>query len=180
MGSLDGKNYFMIEDKSEADTDLPHDLIVRLEGVQARFLKLTVIEVPYGQTACVSGLRIFGVGDGEKPEAPEFEAYRENELDMMVKIEGTNATGYNILWGSQPDKLYHSHMVFGNEQRIGALVKGKEYYVRVDAFNEMGLLREECKDIERLKMKNITTRQFSVLADCGKIYQFTLDIYERD
>ena len=37
--------------------------------------------------------RIFGVGDGEKPEAPEFEAYRENELDMMVKIEGTNATG---------------------------------------------------------------------------------------
>ena len=28
-------------------------------------------------------------------------------------------------------------------------------------------------------MKNITTRQFSVLADCGKIYQFTLDIYER-
>ena len=29
-------------------------------------------------------------------------------------------------------------------------------------------------------MKNITTRQFSVLADCGKIYQFTLVIYERD
>lgn len=29
-------------------------------------------------------------------------------------------------------------------------------------------------------MKDITTRQFSVLADCGKIYQFMLDIYERD
>lgn len=29
-------------------------------------------------------------------------------------------------------------------------------------------------------MKHITTRQFSVLADCGKIYQFMLDIYERD
>lgn len=29
-------------------------------------------------------------------------------------------------------------------------------------------------------MKNITTRQFSVLGDCGKIYQFMLDIYERD
>ena len=28
-------------------------------------------------------------------------------------------------------------------------------------------------------MKNITTRQFSVLADCGKIYQFMLDIYEK-
>ncbi len=29
-------------------------------------------------------------------------------------------------------------------------------------------------------MKNITTRQFSVLGDCGKIYQFMLNIYERD
>ncbi len=29
-------------------------------------------------------------------------------------------------------------------------------------------------------MKHIITRPFSVLADCGKIYQFMLDIYERD
>lgn len=29
-------------------------------------------------------------------------------------------------------------------------------------------------------MKNITTRQFSILADCGRIYQFLLEIYERD
>lgn len=29
-------------------------------------------------------------------------------------------------------------------------------------------------------MKHITTRQFRVLADCGSIYQFMLDIYERD
>lgn len=29
-------------------------------------------------------------------------------------------------------------------------------------------------------MKHITTRQFSVLGDCGRIYQFMLDIYERD
>lgn len=29
-------------------------------------------------------------------------------------------------------------------------------------------------------VQNVTTRQFSVLADCGKIYQFMLDIYERD
>ncbi len=29
-------------------------------------------------------------------------------------------------------------------------------------------------------MKNITARQFSVLADCGKIYRFLLEIYERD
>ena len=138
-GSLDGENYFMIEDKSEATTDLSHDLVVREEGIQVRFIKLTVLEVPYGQQSCISGLRVFGVGNGEKPQIPEFEAVRENDLDMMVRITDGDAMGYNILWGSKPEKLYHSYMIFGNEQRIGALVKGKEYYVRVDAFNENGI-----------------------------------------
>ena len=138
-GSLDGENYFTIEDKSEADTDLPHDLVVRKEGIEARFLKLTVVEVPYGQAPCISGLRIFGTGDGVKPKIPKFEAVRENDLDMIVRITDGDAMGYNILWGSKPEKLYHSYMIFGNKQRIGALVKGKEYYVRVDAFNENGI-----------------------------------------
>ena len=46
-GSLDGKDYFVIEDKSAATTNLPHDLVVREDGMQVRFLKLTVLEVPY-------------------------------------------------------------------------------------------------------------------------------------
>ncbi|MDE7132322.1 MAG: discoidin domain-containing protein, partial [Lachnospiraceae bacterium] len=138
-GSLDGEHYFVIEDKSEVATDLSHDLIVREEGVRVRFLKLTVLEVPYGQQPCISGVRVFGVGDGEKPKAPEFKAVRENDLDMMVKVTNGDAVGYNILWGSSPEKLYHSYMIFGNAQRVGALVKGKEYYVRVDAFNENGI-----------------------------------------
>ena len=29
-------------------------------------------------------------------------------------------------------------------------------------------------------MTNVTARQFSILGDCGKIYQFMLDIYEKD
>ncbi len=138
-GSLDGEHYFVIEDKSGVTTDLSHDLVVREEGIQVRFLKLTVLEVPYGQRPCVSGLRVFGIGKGEKPKVPEFEAVRENDLDMIVKITDGDAVGYNILWGSSPEKLYHSYMIFGNKQRVGALVKGKEYYVRVDAFNENGI-----------------------------------------
>ena len=60
-------------------------------------------------------------------------------LDMIVKITEGDAVGYNILWGSDPEKLYHSYMIFGKEQRVGALVKGTGYYVRVDAFNENGI-----------------------------------------
>lgn len=138
-GSLDGEHYFVIEDKSEAETDLSHDLVVREEGIRIRFLKLTLVEVPYGQKPCISGLRAFGTGDGARPRVPEFEAVRQNDLDMMVKITDGDAVGYNILWGSSPDKLYHSYMVFWKEQQVGALVKGREYYVRVDGFNENGI-----------------------------------------
>ncbi len=138
-GSADGKEYFTIEDKWEAETDLSHDLVVREEGLLVRFLKLTVREVPYGQRPCISGLRIFGCGNGEKPAAPEFEAVRENDLDMKVVIRGEGALGFNILWGSSPEKLYHSYMTFDQEQHVKALVKGREYYVRVDAFNENGI-----------------------------------------
>ena len=30
------------------------------------------------------------------------------------------------------------------------------------------------------KDKRITSRPFSVLADCGKVYRFLIDIYEKD
>ena len=146
-GSVDGEDYFVIEDKSEADTEFSHDLIVREDGIEARYLKLTAISVPYGQQPCISGLRVFGIGDGEKPAVPEFTAVRESELDMRVKINGSGALGYNILWGHAPAKLYHSYMVFDTEQRVGALVKGEKYYVRVDAFNENGITEGKVTEI---------------------------------
>lgn len=63
--SADGTNYFVLADKSDAETNLPHDFIVKEEGVQIRYLKLTVFEVPYNQNPCISGLRVFGLGNGE-------------------------------------------------------------------------------------------------------------------
>lgn len=154
-GSLDGKEYFIIEDKSDADTDLPHDLIVRENGISARYVRLTVIEVPYHVNPCISGLRIFGHGIGEKPKAPVYIAARSDDrLDLNVQIEAVpDATGYNILWGQKEEKLYHSYQVFRNiedvkerlsavlKKRIGALVREQDYFVRVDAFNESGITK---------------------------------------
>ena len=145
-GSIDGKNWFVIEDKSDAKTDLSHDFILREEGFRARFLRLTDMAVPYGQRPCVSGLRVFGLGQGEKPAVPSFTARRDSDLDMTVSIEAQeNTLGYNILFGNSPEKLYHSYMTFreGN-QRVGALIKGRNYFVRVDAFNENGITEGAC------------------------------------
>ena len=97
------------------------------------------MEVPYGQRPCISGLRVFGMQEKEKPGVPEFSAQRDGDLDMKVVIRGTGALGYNILWGEETGKLYHSCMTFEENQRIGALVKGRDYWVRVDAFNEAGI-----------------------------------------
>ena len=138
-GSLDQKAYFVIEDKGDATTDLPHDLVRCKEGIKVRYLRLTIKEVPYGQKPCISGLRVFGTGDGAKPEAPAFTATRISNIDMNIAINPTGAIGYNILWGHAPDKLYHSCMVFDTEKCITALVKDQAYYVRIDAFNENGI-----------------------------------------
>lgn len=139
-GSCDGITYFVIEDKSKAKTDLSHDFIVREEGVKARYLRLTIIELPYNQTPCVSGLRVFGKVEGTLPTATsDVQIELVGDLDMTVSWK-SDAISHNILWGYEPDKLYHSYMVFGKkEQKIGALVKGEPLYVRVDSFNEVGI-----------------------------------------
>jgi len=137
--SVDGEEYFMVEDKSQVETNLPHDLIVKEAGVSARYLKLTIYEVPFQEAACISGLRVFGKAVGEKPAVPAFNVVRNGDLDMTVTIGETAAMGYNILWGHEAEKLYHSYMVFGKQKTIGALVKGMDYYVRVDAFNKSGI-----------------------------------------
>lgn len=142
-GSVDGKDYFMIEDKSEVTTNLPHDLVVREDGMQVRFLKLTVLEVPYDQKACISGLRVFGKGNGQAPKTPTFAAKREADrryMKVTIESPSDDVVGYNILWGHKADKLYHSYMVFGvTEKEIKALVTTQNYFVRVDAFNENGI-----------------------------------------
>ncbi len=152
-GSLDGNTYFMIEDKSEAETDLPHDLVVREQGIRVRYLRLTIVEIPYGVEPCISGLRVFGIGNGKKPKPVGYQAKKSADgLDLLVSVEETtDAVGYNILWGHEEEKLYHSYQIYRDvenlrngktgtiEKRIGALVKGQEYFVRVDSYNENGI-----------------------------------------
>ncbi len=144
-GSIDGENYFVIEDKSDAETNLPHDLVVKESGLQARYIKCTVKETPFNQNACISGLRVFGIREGNYPQkATGVTADLVSDLDLVVKWKVVDAVGYNVLWGFAPDKLYHSYMVFGrNYVNIGALIKGQPIYLRVDTFNEKGITEGE-------------------------------------
>lgn len=144
-GSADGTEWFMVADKRRADTNLSNDFIMPEGGVKTRYLKLTVAELPFGQQIAVSGLRVFGRGNGAAPEAARgVKAERVGDLNMLVSWAEDGAAGHNILWGHAPDKLYHSYMVLGaNGKNIGALMKGEPVYVRVDAFNENGITEGE-------------------------------------
>ncbi len=87
-GSVDGEEWFVIEDKREAETDLPHDLVVLEEGRGVRHVRLTVTELPYGQVACVSGLRVFGLGDVALPgQVKNVKAVLRTPIDMDVAWE---------------------------------------------------------------------------------------------
>lgn len=143
LGSVDGENYFVIEDKSGVDTDLSHDLVLCEAAVKARYVKLEVVALPYGQSACVSGLRVFGKGNGEAPTAVcDIAVEVLGELDVNVSWTG-NAVGYNVVWGYTPDKLYHCNQTFGREVTLKGLIKGQSLYVRVDSFNESGITEGE-------------------------------------
>ncbi|HRX58187.1 MAG TPA: family 43 glycosylhydrolase [Eubacteriales bacterium] len=139
--SADGETFETLCDKQTAQTDLPHDLAVPKQSVRARFVRLTIAELPYGQKAAVSGLRVFGKGAGAPPEPIEGALLRRTgELDMEVRWTQSKASGINVLWGYAPNRLYHSRMVFGQSSVvIGALNRGQDCFVRVDAFNEAGI-----------------------------------------
>ena len=102
---------------------------------------------------------MFGIGNGAEPETVNYQAKKsEDDLDLLVTIQETkDALGYNILWGHEEGKLYHSYQIYRDvenlnkketgliEKRIGALVKGEHYFVRVDSFNENGITHGEVK-----------------------------------
>ncbi|MDQ0221835.1 family 43 glycosylhydrolase [Streptococcus moroccensis] len=138
-GSLDGETFEVIKDKWDANTDLPHDFIELEWSSKYRFIRLTIRQVPYGVTPKISGLRIFGRGNGEQPaKASSIQAELKSPIDLHLSWQGE--TRANILWGHDRDKLYHSRLNFeGNDCQIGALTSEQAIYVRIDTFNEAGV-----------------------------------------
>jgi len=144
-GSLDGSTYFLIEDHSRWTTDLSHDLVIRESGIRVRHVRCTIIEVPFGQTPCLSGLRVFGIGTGPlPPNTTGTTVVREADLEARIRWNPDAAVGHNILWGFAPNRLYHSQMVYeANELLLKALNHGQDCFIRIDAFNENGITEGE-------------------------------------
>jgi hypothetical protein len=133
----------VLVDKSNNKTDVPHDYIELLQPVQARYLKLENIHMPTGKFA-LSGFRVFGNGNGNKPTAVENLIVLRTEKDKRsawLKWKPVdNAFAYNIYAGTAPDKLYNCIMVHSaSEYYFKAMDKNLPYYFTIEAINENGV-----------------------------------------
>ncbi len=141
--SIDGKKWQVLVDKSANKKDVPHDYIELEKPVQARYIKMENIRVPSGKFA-ISGLRVFGKGDGAKPDAvKDFYVLRTEKDKRSAWLKWSpvdNAYAYNIYFGTDPDKLYNSIMVHdANDYYYKGMDSKKTYYYRIEAINENGV-----------------------------------------
>jgi hypothetical protein len=141
--SADGKKWNLLVDKSNNKTDFPHEYVELPKPVQAQFIKLENIHMPTGKFA-ISGLRVFGNGNGGKPAlVKQFIVLRTEKDKRSAYIKWSlvdNAFAYNIYYGTTPDKLYNCVMIHDvNEYWFKAMDKEKPYYFTIEAINENGV-----------------------------------------
>ncbi len=141
--STDGIKWNLLVDKSDNKTDVPHDYIELPKPVQARYIKMENVHIPSGKFA-ISGLRVFGSGNGAKPDAiKEFVVLRTEKDKRSAWLKWSpvdNAYAYNIYLGTDPDKLYTCIMVHdANDYYYKGMDLKKTYYYRIEAINENGV-----------------------------------------
>ncbi|RFM31146.1 discoidin domain-containing protein [Chitinophaga silvisoli] len=141
--SMDGKKWQSLVDKSNNKTDVPHDYVTFPKPIKARYIRLENVHMPSGKFA-ISGLRVFGMANGNKPAKPENLIVLRTEKDKrsawLKWKPAADAYAYNIYYGTAPDKLYTNIMVYNaNEYWLKTLDKEKIYYFTIEAMNENGV-----------------------------------------
>lgn len=143
--STDKTNWKILIDKRLNKTDFSHDFIDLAKPVTARYVRITNYHVPDGKFA-ISGFRIFGKGYGKpSPQVTSVKVLREDNDKRNVKLTWTrnaNTTGYNIRYGTQPNKLYLNYQTFNSDSlTIHSLNSQLKYYFTIDSFNENGITK---------------------------------------
>lgn len=140
-GSSDQKTWTVLKDKQEISDSLPNELILLNSTEKYRYVKLTLIEVPYNQNFAMSDVRIFGLSEGDKPKLPEFTVKKNSETSITLKWNRVeDAVGYNIRYGTSQNKLYNSWLLYDQDElTLNGLNAGVKYYIAIDSFNVNGI-----------------------------------------
>lgn len=140
--SEDAKTWIPLIDKSNNNTDVPHDYIQLKSSFRTRYLKFENIHMADGKFA-VAGFRVFGDAEGDLPtKISDFKVTRHIDTrDATFTWSSiSNAYAYNIYYGIHPDKLYNCIMVHDVTTRyFRGLNQGVKYYARIEAIGETGI-----------------------------------------
>jgi hypothetical protein len=141
--SSDNHNWEILFDHSNETEDLTHRYEVLTNPLKTRYLRITNIRVP-GGTFAISDFRVFGQSMGVIPAAVSaFRAVRDTADRRIVHLswrKSENATGYNIRFGTQKDKLYRTYQVYSDTSlTIRSLNINESYCFAIDAFGESGV-----------------------------------------
>lgn len=141
--SLDGNSWTLVADKSDADTDTPHDYIELAKPLNARYLKVENVHTPSGYF-CLSDLRVFGLDPAQPlPIAPKGLKVNRSKIDprnaLITWKPSEGAYGYNLYYGIAPDKMYNAITVLGDTSYdMRGLDMGTTYYFSIEALGEAG------------------------------------------
>lgn len=141
--SKDNKEWEILIDKSDNQTDNSHNYTQLSQKVPCRYVRIKNREVPGGNFA-LSGFRVFGKGNGNKPATVyQLDIIRNpnNRRSVILKWDKSeNANGYNISYGNDKNKLYHNYIVYSDTiLTINSLNTKQEYYFTIESFNENGI-----------------------------------------
>lgn len=137
------KDWQLVVDKGDNDEDCPHDYVELQADLRTRYLKFEFLHVPTGNV-CLSELRVFGTADGDKPQAVKKLKVERSKADTRNALVSWNAVkgayGYNLYYGTAPDKLYNAITVYGKTTcDLRNLDVDTGYWFAVEALSEQGV-----------------------------------------
>lgn len=143
--SRDGKKWNKLVDKSLNIEDVPHDYIQLDKKIETRHIRVTNLYCP-SEKFSISGFRIFGKGHMKLPQSTNFtHSIRDPKDRRSIKLrwdEIEGATGFNIRFGTHPNKLYNNYIIYNDtEVTINCLHSEMKYYFTIDSFNEAGITK---------------------------------------
>lgn len=141
-GSLDGKKWFIVSDHLSGEDDYSHPYLILKEQYRLRYIRITAGELPYHSRFALSGVRVFGLDQGERPDRiKQAETHWEDKLTCRLSWKPVRgAMGYNVRFGIAQDKLYNSYLVYEQEHvLLTTLNADQTYWYCIDSFNESGI-----------------------------------------
>lgn len=148
-GSVDGKQWKTLVDHRKSGRDSSQDYEELGQPTSARYIRITNERMPNDAKFSLSGLRVFGIGQGAAPGKVSSVNVARSGKDpgdqRIAEVSWKAAPGaefYIIRYGIAPDRLFGSYQVYNATSReIRSLNTGGGYFFTVDAVNSAGITK---------------------------------------